>query len=135
MVDRAAPWVVGAALSGGPYDVLHDLARSPDPLRRSTAITAPLWFVRRGADADLAEGFRLAARLPSDPEPMVTNAVGIFLSHAGERDPAALKRKLSCEVLLTREAATRRGACRQSRVTTCSADSPVGGSTTTPSTE
>ena len=90
MVDRAAPWVVGAALSEGPYDVLHDLARSPDPLRRRTAITAPLWFVRRGTDADLAEGFRLAALLPSDPEPMVTNAVGIFLAHAGERDSAAL---------------------------------------------
>lgn len=90
IVDRAAPWVVGAVVSGGPYDVLHDLARSPDPLRRRTAITAPLWFVRRGTDADLAEGFVIAARLAADPEPVVTNAVGIYLAHAGERDPAAL---------------------------------------------
>lgn len=90
MVDRAAPWVVGAALTAGPYDVLHDLAGSPDPLRRRTAMTAPLWFVRRGTDADLAEGFAIAARLPADPEPIVTNAVGIYLAHAGERDPAAL---------------------------------------------
>ena len=90
MVDRAAPWVVGAAVSDGPYDVLHDLADSPDPLRRRTAITAPLWFVRRGTDADLAEGFAVAARLPADLEPVVTNAVGIYLAHAGERDPTAL---------------------------------------------
>lgn len=90
MVDRAAPWVVGAAVSTGPYNVLHDLARASVPLRRRTAITAPLWFVRRGTDADLAEGFAVAARLSADPEPVVTNAVGIYLAHAGERDPAAL---------------------------------------------
>ncbi|MDO3395568.1 DNA alkylation repair protein [Nocardioides sp. SOB44] len=90
MVDRAAPWVVGATVSSGPYDVLHDLARSADPLRRRTAITAPLWFVRRGTDADLAEGFTVAAGLCDDPEPVVTNAVGIYLGHAGDRDPGAL---------------------------------------------
>lgn len=90
MVDRAAPWVVGAAISGGPYDVLYDLASSADPLRRRTAITAPLWFVRRGTDDDLAEGFTIAARLAADPEPVVTNAVGIYLAHAGDRDPAKL---------------------------------------------
>lgn len=95
IVDRAAPWVVGAAVSGGPYDVLHDLARSPDPLRRRTAITAPLWFVRRGTAADLAEGFSVAARLPADSESVVTNAVGIYLAHAGERDPAALDNYLT----------------------------------------
>ncbi len=94
MVDRAAPWVVGSAVSAGPYDVLHVLAQSPDPLRRRTAITAPLWFVRRGTDRDLAEGFAIAARLPADPESVVTNAVGIFLAHAGERDPDSLDRFL-----------------------------------------
>jgi hypothetical protein len=41
MVDRAAPRVVGATLAGGPYDLLHELAASPDPLRRRTAMTAP----------------------------------------------------------------------------------------------
>ncbi|WP_380163416.1 DNA alkylation repair protein [Jannaschia sp. R86511] len=90
MVDRAAPWVVGAAISTGPYDVLHNLADSSDPLRRRTAITAPLWFVRRGTDSDLAGGFTVAARLAADPAPVVTNAVGIYLAHAGERDPTAL---------------------------------------------
>ncbi|QZY29592.1 DNA alkylation repair protein [Nocardioides coralli] len=90
MVDRAAPRVVGAAVAGGPYDVLHRLAGAEDPLRRRTAITAPLWFVRAGSDADVEEGFAIAARLTGDAEPVVHNAVGIFLAHAGERSGARL---------------------------------------------
>ena len=90
MVDRSAPRVVGGHLAGGPYDVLHELAAAADPYRRRTAITAPLFFVYDGSDRDLAEGFALAARLHDDPEPVVTNAVGIFLKHAGERDRPAL---------------------------------------------
>ncbi len=85
MVDRAAPWVVGAALAGGPYGLLHDLARSPDPLRRRTSITAPLWFVKHGDDHDLDAGFAVAALLHADPEAVVHKAVGIWLAHAGDR--------------------------------------------------
>ncbi len=91
MVDRAAPRVVGAAVAGGPYDALHELAASSqDPLRRRSAITAPLWFTRYGDEADLAAGFDVAARLCADTDPSVHKAVGIFLAHAGQRDPAAL---------------------------------------------
>jgi 3-methyladenine DNA glycosylase AlkD len=90
MVDRAAPRVVGAAVAGGPYDVLYELAAATDPLRRRTAITAPLWFTRTGDKADLDAGFSVAARLHADREPVVHNAVGIFLAYAGERDPAQL---------------------------------------------
>ena len=90
MVDRAAPRVVGSAVAGGPYDVLSDLAGSADPLRRRTAMTAPLWFVRRGHDSDLAAGYEIAAGLFADPDPVVHNAVGIFLAHADDRDPARL---------------------------------------------
>ncbi|WP_323791835.1 DNA alkylation repair protein [Nocardioides sp.] len=75
--------------------MLHDLSRAADPLRRRSAITAPLWFVRRGTDADLGEGFVVAASLCADSEPVVTNAVGIYLAHAGERDPEALDRFLA----------------------------------------
>ena len=53
MVDRAAPWVVGAAVAGGPYGLLHELATSAAPIRRRTAMTAPLWFVKHGSDADV----------------------------------------------------------------------------------
>lgn len=85
MVDRAAPWVVGAALAGGPYDLLHELAGSAVPIRRRTAMTAPLWFVKYGSDADVAAGFGIAALLHADAEPVVHRAVGIWLAHAGGR--------------------------------------------------
>lgn len=87
MVDRAAPSVVGGHLLGRSSAPLHCLARSDDPLRRRTAITAPLWFVRRGTDADLAEMYAVAAVLVADADPVVHKAVGIALKHAGGRDP------------------------------------------------
>lgn len=90
MVDRAAPRVVGAYLAGRPKDSLHELARAADPPRRRTAITAPLYFVRYGSQADVTDGFAVAALLAADPERVVHNAVGIFLRHAGTRDPAGV---------------------------------------------
>ncbi len=94
MVDRAAPRVVGGYLAGRDLEPLHQLARAGDPLRRRTAITAPLFFTRSGSDADLTGGFVIAARLAADPVPVVHNAVGIFLKHAGDRDAAAVHRFL-----------------------------------------
>lgn len=91
MVDRSAPRVVGGAVAGGPYEVLHELAAAAEPLRRRSAITAPLYFTRRGDAADLAAGFAVARVLHADPEPSVSNAVGIFLAHAGDRDQPALR--------------------------------------------
>ncbi len=91
MVDRSAPRVVGGHLSGGPYDALHELAAAVDPLRRRTAITAPLFFVMAGSDRDVEEGFALAATVHADAEPVVSNAVGIFLKHAGGRDRGRLE--------------------------------------------
>ena len=85
MVDRAAPWVIGSCLTGGPYDLLHDLAASADSLRRRTAMTAPLWFVKYGTDADVLAGFDIAAALRADADPLVHKPVGIYLAHAGER--------------------------------------------------
>ena len=88
MVDRAAPRVVGSTLVGGPYDLLHELAGSPDPLRRRTAMTAPLWFVKYSGDADVEAGFTVAETLHADPDPVVHKPVGIYLAYAGERLPA-----------------------------------------------
>ena len=90
MVDRAAPRVVGATLVGGPYDLLHELAVSPDPLRRRTAMTAPLWFVKYSDDADVAAGYAVAELLHADPDPVVHKPVGIYLAYAGERLPDSL---------------------------------------------
>ncbi|GAA4875977.1 hypothetical protein GCM10023203_27770 [Actinomycetospora straminea] len=89
MVDRAAPSVVGGRLLGRDPTPLARLAAAPEPLRRRTAITAPLWFVRHGGPDDLAHLFPLAATLAGDPEPSVSAAVGIALKHAGGRDPEA----------------------------------------------
>lgn len=90
MVDRAAPRVIGAALVGGPYAALRELAEEEEPLRRRTAMTAPLWFARFGDLSDVSAGFEIAALLHHDPDPTVHKAVGIYLAYAGERDPAGL---------------------------------------------
>lgn len=95
MVDRAAPRVVGAAIAGGPYDVLRELAASPDPLRRRTAITAPLYYAKTGVPEDLSAGFEIAGLLCTDPDPVVHLAVGTFLKHGGRREPAELARFLA----------------------------------------
>ena len=83
--------MLGGHLAGRSKSPLEDLAASPVPLRRRSAVTAPLFFVRAGSADDLAAGFALAAGLADDPEPVVHNAVGIFLKHAGTRDPDALR--------------------------------------------
>jgi 3-methyladenine DNA glycosylase AlkD len=90
MVDRAAPSTVGGWLTGRDPAPLHELAAAADPLRRRTAITAPLWFVRYGGPDDLAALFPIAAALAADREPVVSSAVGIALKHAGGRDPRAV---------------------------------------------
>jgi len=87
MVDRAAPWVVGGATAGGPYDVLHELAASDDPLRRRSAVTAPLWFAKYGDPDDVAAGYGVAAKLRDDPDPVVRKAVAIYDRHAGRTRP------------------------------------------------
>jgi 3-methyladenine DNA glycosylase AlkD len=94
MVDRAAPRVVGGYLAGRSVRPLHELAAADAPLRRRTASTAPLYFVRAGNATDLAECFAIAGRLAEDPEPTVHKAVGILLKHAGTRDRDALLRFL-----------------------------------------
>ncbi len=87
MVDRAAPWVVGGSLDGNDLSVLHQLAASPRPIERRTAITAPLYFVKFGDDDELDRSFEIAHQLAQDPETVVHNAVGIFIKHAGRRLP------------------------------------------------
>ena len=90
MVDRAAPRVVGATMSGGPYDLLHELAASSDPYRRRTAMTAPLWFVKYGDVPDVEAGIAIAELLHTDRDPLVHKPVGIYLAYAGERLPDRL---------------------------------------------
>ncbi len=83
MVDRAAPRVIGQWLVGRDKQLLRDLAASADPLRRRTAMTAPLGFLDT---TDLEAGYEIAETLHSDRDSLVHKPVGIFLKHAGERD-------------------------------------------------
>ena len=94
MVDRAAPHVVGQHLLTRSRDPLFDLARSTDPLRRRTAITAPLYFARFGTAADLSDLFALAVILLDDKDPVVSKPVGIALKYAGVLDEPSLLRFL-----------------------------------------
>jgi 3-methyladenine DNA glycosylase AlkD len=90
MVDRAAPRVIGEYLMTRSRAPLFELAEASDPLRRRTAMTAPLGFLRRG-DADArADLFRLAGLLLEDPDPVVAKPVGIALRHVGAVDPDGL---------------------------------------------
>ncbi len=90
MVDRAAPRVLGGHLLGADPTPLWDLAVAADPLRRRSAITAPLYFVRAGSAQDVAVGLAIARELVCDPEPVVNAAVGIFLKHTSIRDPSTV---------------------------------------------
>ncbi len=87
MVDRTAPASIGRYLVGRSLAPLRDLAVSPDPLRRRTPsrplsgspATAPTRTTRRASPSRPSSA--------ADPEPMVHQAVGIFLKHAGELRP------------------------------------------------
>lgn len=83
LVDRAAPSVVGGYLCDRPRDPLYDLARSADPMRRRTAITATYHFLQRGQ----TEGtFAVAELLAADSHDLVQKAVGGWLREAGKHD-------------------------------------------------
>lgn len=90
MVDRAAPRVIGEYLLTRSRDPLFELAASSDPLRRRTAMTAPLGFLRRGDAAARDDLLRLAALLMDDRDPVVAKPVGIALRHLGGVDPDRL---------------------------------------------
>ncbi|WP_277209502.1 DNA alkylation repair protein [Isoptericola croceus] len=91
MVDRAAPRVVGEALRHRSREPLLDLARASDPLRRRTAVTAPLAYTRPVDTAGIADLLRIAEILATDTDPVVSRAVGTALKHAGAADPAAVR--------------------------------------------
>lgn len=91
MVDRAAPRVVGGYLRGRSRDPLFALASSPDPLRRRTAMTAPLAFLRPADPDAIADLLRLAELLSPDRDPLVSRPVGIALKHAGAVVPGEVR--------------------------------------------
>jgi 3-methyladenine DNA glycosylase AlkD len=91
LVDRAAPYVVGAYLADKPRDVLRRLARSLNPWERRTAIVSTYYFIR--AD-DLDDTFGVAELLVQDEHELVQTAVGSWVREAGKRDEPRLVRFL-----------------------------------------
>jgi hypothetical protein len=91
LVDRAAPYVVGAYLMDKPRDVLYRLARSLNPCERRTAIVSTYYFIR---DGDIEETFRIAEILVADENDLVQKAVASWIREAGKKDQRRLVRFL-----------------------------------------
>ena len=87
LVDRSAIHVVGEFLVDKPREVLHELAKSPRPMERRTAILSTYAFIRR---SELDDTYRIAETLANDPDELVAKAVGWMLREAGKRDDARL---------------------------------------------
>src|SRR5690606_30506359 len=64
-------------------DVLYELAASPDPWRRRTAIVATWFFIRAG---DTDDTFRICAMLLNEPHEYVQKAIGSWIRTAGQVD-------------------------------------------------
>lgn len=90
-VDRAAPYVVGQYLADKSRDPLYELARSPDPWRRRTALVATYYFIRNGETEDT---FRIGDILAGDQHPMIQKAIGSWIRTAGETDPQGMENYL-----------------------------------------
>ena len=97
LVDRSAIWVIGEHLRDRPRDILDELAASPDPNRRRTAILATFAFIRRD---DLDDAMRIAETLVDDQRDTVAKAVGWMLREVGKRDEPRMR------AFLDRHAAT-----------------------------
>ena len=97
LVDRSAIWVIGEHLRDRPRDILDELAASPDPNRRRTAILATFVFIRRD---DLDDAMRIAETLVDDQRDAVAKAVGWMLREVGKRDERRMR------AFLDRHAAT-----------------------------
>jgi len=91
LVDRAAPYVVGGYLWDRSREPLYELARSPRPMERRTAIVATYYFIRQH---DLEDTFRIGAILAHDPDELVQKAVGGWVREAGKQDIDRLRRYL-----------------------------------------
>lgn len=87
LVDLAAPNVIGNYLLDKPRDVLYELAQSPNPWERRTAIYSTLAFVRRG---EVADTIAIATILVNDPHDLVQKPTGGMLREAGKKDGASL---------------------------------------------
>lgn len=87
LVDRAAPYVVGGYLADKSREILYQLAQSPNPWERRSAIVSTAYFIRAG---DTDDTFEIAALLVHDGHELVQKAVGSWVREAGKKAPQRL---------------------------------------------
>lgn len=104
LVDRAAPFVVGAYLFDKPRDVLYRLARSPNMWERRTAIVSTDYFIRQG---EVTDTFAIAKLLINDDQDLIHKAVGGWLRAAGKQDRQQLLRFLDMHAAIMPRVALR----------------------------
>ena len=83
LVDRSAPYVVGAYLKDKSREILYSLAQSTNVWERRTAIVSTYYFIRSG---DVDDTFRIAEILVNDQHDLIHKAVGSWVRHAGGKD-------------------------------------------------
>jgi beta-N-acetylhexosaminidase len=87
LVDSSAPALLGDYLFDRPRGLLYELAASDILWHRRVAVIATQALIRRG---DASTTLDLAARLLTDPEPLMHKAVGWMLREVGARVDRAL---------------------------------------------
>lgn len=87
LVDRAAPYVVGGYLFDKDRSLLYQLAKSPNPMERRTAIVSTYYFIRQ---KQVEDTFSIAEILINDTDIYVQKAVGSWVREAGKYDMKSL---------------------------------------------
>lgn len=87
LVDRSAPFVVGGYLHDKDKKPLYELATSPNPMERRTAIVSTYYFIRKN---EIQDTFKIAKMLVNDKDEYVQKAVGSWIREAGKRDEKML---------------------------------------------
>lgn len=88
LVDGSAPYIVGQHLKTRSRRLLDRLARSKSLWERRIAIISTLALIRSG---EVADTFRIAEKLFSDPHDLIHKAVGWMLREAGKVFPDRLR--------------------------------------------
>lgn len=88
LVDLGAPYLLGPHLRDRDRGLLDELAASPSPWERRSALYATVAFLRAGDSDDAA---RIAERLIDDPHESVQKAVGTILRGVGDVDLPRLR--------------------------------------------
>jgi 3-methyladenine DNA glycosylase AlkD len=81
LVDRSAPYVVGAYLFDKPRSILYKLARSKNLWERRTAIIGTGYFIKK---SDVDDTFKIAEMLLKDKQDLIHKASGWMLRAAGD---------------------------------------------------